>query len=188
MLEEIGHENENESELAENAEEAPVDEIGNLREEITRLRTEMEDLRKTGREEHDGFVTDVPASVEKPVEKEDELGGIVQDLEGGRYRDALENLLRIVNSGNLKEPEVIAGGAIERESFMNAKGLEDLHGKVELAMELRRHGIPRADVVRMLRASAAKSERTRVEEPTARVTRPVDENKIIEGYWKKALA
>lgn len=187
MPEETVHENE--IEISESPEEAPVDEIGNLREEIIRLRTEMEDLRKTGRDENDGFVADVPASEQKPVEKEaDELGGIVQDLEGGRFRVAIENLLRIVNGGNGKEPEVVAGGAIERESFMNAKGLADLHGKVDLAMELRRHGIPRADVVRMLRASAAKPETTRVEEPTARVSRPVDENKVIEGYWKKALA
>ncbi len=187
MEEDIVQESGQEAEIAV---EAPVDEIGALKEEINRLKTEMEVIR-TGSEQKKSMSEDqegVLNAKSRVEEVDNQLETLVGKFEGGHYREAMESLLDIVNEAKTREPEVVAGGAIERESFLNSKGLENLHGKADLAMELRRHGIPRADVVRLLRASVARNEPTRVEEPTGRVTRPVDENKVIEGYWKKALA
>ena len=164
-------------------EETPVDHMAALKDEVDRLKGEIQELKNLRNE----FVESEDTTTTEDKEVASDLDRIVGDFEGGRYRDAFQTLLNILQTGSEKGTEVVAGGAIERESFVNARGLEDLRGKVDVAMELRRHGVPRADVVRLLRASAAKPEKTRVEEPSARVSRPVDENRIIEGYWKKAL-
>lgn len=168
---------------SESQEETPFDDMAALKTEVDRLRGEIEELRNSRNE----FVESQDKSTTEEKEVASDLDRIMGDFEGGRPRDAFQTLLNILQTGSEKGTEVVAGGAIERASFMNATGLDDLRGKVDVAMELRRHGVPRSDVVRLLRASAAKSEKTRVEEPSARVSRPVDENKIIEGYWKKAL-
>ena len=171
--------------------EGSVDEIVELKTEINRLREEMEVIRGGKQEEKGSFEGEIEGGLKPESEKEtagDELDAVVEKMQGGQYREVLESLLQMGSKGKTGEPEIIPGGAIERESFLNSKGIEDLHGKVDLAMELRRHGIPRADVVRLLRASGVKSEATRFEEPTGRVAKPADENKIIQGYWKKALA
>ena len=176
---------------AEATTEEQIDEIGELKNEINRLREEMEVIRGVKQEEKGSFEGEIEGGLKQESEKQaagDELDALVEKMQGGQYREALESLLQMANKGKTGEPEIIPGGAIERESFLNSKGIEDLHGKVDLAMELRRHGIPRADVVRLLRASGVKSEATRFEEPTGRVAKPADENKIIQGYWKKALA